>query len=108
MPDSYVVVGAMSKCSSGSLQARLRMPLSHGVYINGKAQMNMADALPQANIPGYGSCSPLRGPCAPATCVWLGCKADVEIEGRQALLKSSVVICAVGGTITITDDGQEG
>jgi len=104
---AYVVAGAMSKCVAGSCDARLRLPLSHGVFINEKAQLNIKDCLPEKNIPQYGICSILGGPCAPATVEWFEGKTDTHIEKQDALLSTSFTMCGVGGQIIILTDGQE-
>ncbi|MGK5512399.1 DUF4280 domain-containing protein, partial [Brevibacillus formosus] len=59
---SYVVVGAILSCSSGSKQSRLKMPFSHGVFVKGKPQMNIMDFVPNVNIMPFGKCSSLQNP----------------------------------------------
>lgn len=54
--ESYVVHGAFTKCEYGSRLARLIVPLSHGVYLRGKAQLNKMDYLPKVNVNSMGIC----------------------------------------------------
>ncbi|MFB5674188.1 DUF4280 domain-containing protein [Paenibacillus terreus] len=130
---SYVVRGAALKCSQGTDPGILNAMYSHGVYIKGKAVMNVADAIPGANISqeyAFGFCKLLGGaPCKPQIAFgtkWSGGKEDVLIEGEYALLSNSTLPCAcqsalsnlsqVGfvndirsydpGVISIIDDGQ--
>ncbi|MEK3786504.1 PAAR-like protein [Paenibacillus sp. FSL K6-1230] len=120
----YVVAGAILSCSFGTQPTRLKRPLSHGVYIKGKAQMNVGDCEPGVNISGFGRCwckanpavkaSKLvdiygvpKAPCVPViTGAWIGGKKDVLIEGQPALLQSCSNACMYGGMIRIDDDGQ--
>lgn len=106
---SYVVAGAILSCSNGSKRVRLTMPVSHGVYIKDKAQMNIQDYLTYSNIKPFGACSALQGaPCSPAiTIPWINGKEDTLIEGHPALLNISTNTCLHCGTIKIDDDGQD-
>ncbi|WP_110955869.1 DUF4280 domain-containing protein [Anaerosinus massiliensis] len=105
---SYVVHGAQTSCSNGSGPSLLVVPNSHGVYLKGQAQLNINDCKPNTNILPFGTCKKLKGPCSPGTGPWIGGKEDVLIEGAPALLNTCCNACAIGGMITITDDGQEG
>lgn len=39
--ESYVVAGATLCCSMGERTSQLQLPMSHGLYMNGKAQVNI-------------------------------------------------------------------
>lgn len=122
---SYVVVGAILSCSSGSKQSRLKMPFSHGVFVKGKPQMNIMDFVPNVNIMPFGKCSSLQNPtvasataanngvlkpmpCTPLTTMpWIDGKADKMVGGHPALLNKSTNMCFYCGQIKIEDDGQD-
>ena len=53
---TFVVHGAKTRCSSGDSVARLIVPESHGVYLNGKAQLNAKDSKPHVNVQRMGIC----------------------------------------------------
>ncbi len=122
--DSYVVLGAMTECTWGSMDSRLILPMSHGVYIKGRAQLNIMDFMPIVNILPFGMCSSLlnplvaaatianqgvlrKMPCIPVVVTpWMNGKKDKLIENQPALLCSSMNMCLFAGLITINDDGQ--
>jgi Domain of unknown function (DUF4280) len=122
---SYVVVGAILSCSSGSQLSRLKMPFSHGVFVKGKPQMNIMDFVPNVNIMPFGKCSNLKNPtvasatsanngvltpmpCTPVmTMPWIDGKADKMVGGHPALLNKSTNMCFHCGLIKIEDDGQD-
>ncbi|CAM3599522.1 DUF4280 domain-containing protein [Marinicrinis lubricantis] len=122
---SYVVAGAVLTCNCGTMRTRLTMPLSHGVYIKEKAQMNVMDYKPNVNIMPFGLCCTIKNPevdeatkannhvltpmpCKPVIQMpWTNGKSDKIIEGQPALLSKSTTTCIHQGIITIEDDGQE-
>ncbi|GED57073.1 hypothetical protein AA984_12280 [Brevibacillus formosus] len=122
---SYVVVGAILSCSSGSQLSRLKMPFSHGVFVKGKPQMNIMDFVPNINIMPFGKCSSLKNPavasataanngvltpmpCTPVmTMPWMDGKPDKMVGGHPALLNKSTNMCFHCGLIKIEDDGQD-
>lgn len=146
---SYVVHGAYTICEYGSRPARLIVPMSHGVYLRGKAQLNKLDCLPGKNVTPMGVCTAgysnicaeqenaknekksfsisfmgggkkqkakeeqiKRATSSVTVCTympltaWLETKEDVLIDGKEALLNQSYLICRKGGKVTILDDGQ--
>ncbi|TQK62738.1 uncharacterized protein DUF4280 [Brevibacillus sp. AG162] len=122
---SYVVVGAILSCSSGSQLSRLKMPFSHGVFVKGKPQMNIMDFVPNINIMPFGKCSSLKNPavasataanngvltpmpCTPVmTMPWIDGKPDKMVGEHPALLNKSTNMCFHCGQIKIEDDGQD-
>lgn len=127
---SYVVVGAILSCSSGSQLSRLKMPFSHGVFVKGKPQVSIMDFVPNTNIMPFGKCSSLKNPavasataanngvltpmpCTPLTTMplttmpWMDGKADKMVDGHPALLNKSTNMCFHCGLIKIEDDGQD-
>ncbi len=146
---SYVVHGAYTICEYGSRPARLIVPMSHGVYLREKAQLNKMDCLPGKNVMSMGVCSAgyssicaeqenaknekksfsggfmksgekqkakeaqiNRATSSVTICTympltaWLETKEDVFVDGKEALLNTSYLICRKGGKVTILDDGQ--
>ncbi len=146
---SYVVHGAYTVCECGSRPARLIVPMSHGVYLRGKAQLNKLDCLPGKNVMSMGVCTAgyssiceeqenaknekksfslsfmksgekqkakeaqiNRATSSVTLCTyipltaWLETKEDVFVDGKEALLNTSYLICRKGGKVTILDDGQ--
>jgi hypothetical protein len=108
---SYVVRGATISCTLGTLKGSLKLPISHGVYFKGKAQLNVADSVPGKNIIGFGCCkkSSPPPPCTPAIySKWINhMDTNLTIDNEKALLKDANVICCLGGIISIDKDGQE-
>lgn len=122
--DSYVVNGAMTECTWGTMGSRLILPVSHGVFIKGKAQLNIMDFIPFYNVLPFGMCKSMANPavvaiiaatqgstrqvpCTPIVLTpWLKGKEDNLVENQQALLCSSMNMCLFCGLITINDDGQ--
>lgn len=103
---SYVVAGAILSCSLGTAKSQLKLPASHGVYLKGKAQMNVNDFIPEKNVCSFGGCQE-NGVCQPQlTMPWLHGNEDVLIAKEPALLHRCINHCMHGGTIRIEDDGQ--
>ncbi|MEK4114931.1 DUF4280 domain-containing protein [Paenibacillus sp. FSL W8-0919] len=63
---SYVVAGAVLSCSYGTQRVALTMPVSHGVFIKDKAQMNIQDYHPMLNIKPFGNCRSMENPAVQA------------------------------------------
>ncbi|WP_042160186.1 DUF4280 domain-containing protein [Paenibacillus gorillae] len=122
-PKSYVVAGAVLSCNSGTQLSRLKMPLSHGVYIKDNAQMNVDDYKSGVNIMPFGYCcnpqNPAvqngrvdiegvkKAPCLPIVDIaWRNGKTDKLVEGSAALLDHCTTSCMHGGEIFIVDNGQ--
>lgn len=121
---TYVVQGAKLKCSFGSSESNLQIPVDHGIYINDKPQGNIMDFKPNFNIMPFGMCSSLANPavaaataanygvlqkmpCIPVTTIpWMPGKMDVLIKGCPAMLNTCKTMCMWAGVITISDDGQ--
>ena len=121
---SYVVAGAILSCSFGSQKSRLKMQMSHGVYVKGKPIMNVMDHVPNINIMPFGTCGSrmnpavasataasngvlTRMPCMPmVTMPWIGGKSDKTVDNFPALLNDSTNMCMYCGQIRVEDDGQ--
>ena len=111
---SYVVRGAQIYCDQGALIRFLDMPICHGSYICGKAQMDREDCEPGVNIVHFGVCKKkveagATGPACLCTPVpgphWVNAHMRTLIHGVPALMSNSVLICFVGGIIKLIDDG---
>ncbi|WCN36415.1 DNA/RNA non-specific endonuclease [Aneurinibacillus uraniidurans] len=118
--ESYVVVGATIRCSGcGGGTQKLELPVSHGVCVKDKPQMNIQDYKVGENIKPFKFCTSSSNPkvqaaeLRPVTCTpviekpWINGRDDKEVEGSPALSIKSTVICSNGGTISIENDGQE-
>lgn len=113
---SYVVRGAVLKCSQGSQLGVLNLPTCHGVYIKDQPLLNVADTACGANISeigAFGVCKLTWNVCKPEIASglkWTDGKEDVLIEGEPALLSKSKLVCSCknsGGIISIENDGQD-
>jgi Domain of unknown function (DUF4280) len=83
--NTYVVAGAYLKCSCCDTYSVLTAPLSHGVYIKDKAQMNIMDFKPIANIKTFGMCKSIKNPSVAAATA-ISCGMQVLVPGL-ALIK---------------------
>ena len=106
----YVVRGATIYCSAGALPDVLNAPYSHGVFLMGKPQLNIADSASGSNIICFGGCAITQTKCAPSIASkWINmAPTKLKIDGEDALLKNANLVCAAGGRITISDSGQRG
>ena len=104
MAELYVVDGTKVECNCGENKTALCVPTHHNFFINGKAQANVEDYQPGANISPFGPCKQRRKrkPCIlKLKSPWIGGKKDVQIDGSAALIKTSILRCGLGGTITV-------
>lgn len=108
---TYVVRGATISCTLGTAKDVINLPVSHGVYLKGKAQLNVADSVPGKNILSFGCCKKASPPppCTPAICMkWINnMDTKLIIDKEKALLKGAKLTCVSGGIISIDKDGQE-
>ncbi|MDM8295768.1 DUF4280 domain-containing protein [Enterocloster aldenensis] len=58
----YVVHGARMICSMGSREARLVLPMDHGVYLRSHPQMTADDCAELTNIQCFGNCFSMENP----------------------------------------------
>jgi len=106
---SYVVEGATLTCTLGSMENQLQIPNDHHVYINDKKRTNIGDHSGGQNIMSFGPChrADPPPPCIMATVMnWVGGKEDVFVDDQEALLNTSLNLCACGGVISVEKDGQ--
>ncbi len=94
---SYVVHGALTVCSCGSRPGILIVPISHGVYLKNKAQLNNRDGVGVTNITSMGVCSAGRDALFPdkserkkkgflktVSDFFFGSKSDEELDAMAA------------------------
>lgn len=104
----YVVRGGKTRCTSGSHPDVLNMPYSHGVFLKGQPQMNIADSNTGMNVISFGTCAITRAKCVPALPAdWVNLSVTkLRIDDEEALMKDAKLFCTIGGKISITDSGQ--
>lgn len=104
----YLVRGATLKCSMGSSESKLNLPVCHGVYAKKKPLMNKNDFTPMKNVMPFGTCKVTKGPCSPATSgPWLKEHGETIITDAESITMDSLLVCTVGGIIEPTKSGQE-
>lgn len=104
---SYVVDGAKCRCTNGSSPGRLSLPNSHGVAIKDKPILNDLDNKGGANVGPMGRCKKTKSACSPSfSSPWGNALESTKIGDRPALINVSKIACTIGGTVSITDDGQ--
>ena len=115
---SYVVEGAILKCSCGDGTSYLSLPVHHRIYIKNIPQANVKDYSVPLNFESFGLCQCMANPAVQASqakkapCItvtqspWINGKDDVLLDEAPALLNKSTLMCMYGGIISIEDDGQ--
>lgn len=58
----YVVHGAKLMCSMGSREARLVVPLDHGILLGGQPQITATDSTSLTNVMCFGNCFSVENP----------------------------------------------
>lgn len=108
MPEvAYLVQGAALKCTNGSANSLLNLPLSHGVYCDNQPVLTMQDALPMVNILPFSICAITKGPCVPSIIgQWIKPYTQTQINGIPVLTTDSFLVCSLGGLIKPNDSGQ--
>lgn len=104
MGNAYIPLGTKSKCSMGSSENMLNLPLDHGVTYSpeGKPILNANDHIPNQHIMPHGMCKVTKGPCMPVTpLAWINVNTKHTLDGAPALLDSSKLPCMIGGVISI-------
>ena len=103
----HVVNGALLRCSCGSIPSSLVVLPVHREQIERQFAANIMDHAPMLNIMPFGVCATLQGPCVPATpAPWTPGSPSVMLDAQPALDDPSILVCTVGGTITVSDPGQ--
>jgi len=107
----YVVCGATTRCTLGTMLSTLAMPLSHGVFLKEQPQCNIGDRIPIKNIRIFGNCKRTLPPppCTPVVPLpWVNQKnTTLSINNQKALIDDAVCFCTFGGVISLVDSGQK-
>jgi len=120
-----VVMGAMCQCTMGVAPSSLVVLPTNKCNGTSVPSANIMDYIPMTNIMPFGMCqSPSNPtvasataaamgvltpmPCIPATVApWTPGAAKTQIANMPALTDSSTCMCMWGGTISITNPGQQ-
>jgi len=119
-----VVAGALLECSFGVAPSSLDVLPDTGVLVGGMPAATIMDNVPMLNVMPFGMCTcpanpeviaataaalgvPTPMPCIPVTVApWVPGAPTVMLGGMPALDNSSMLMCAWGGVIAISDPGQ--
>jgi len=104
-----VVEGATLQCTCGSKPSQLTVTSQATIQIDNRRAATVEDKNPVVNVPPFGACQVLGGPCAPAFAApWMpGSTSIVNVGGKRALLPSDLLLCTVApGTVRVIDPGQ--
>lgn len=122
----YVVHGATMVCSMGTNEARLVVPLDHGVYAKGHPQLTVEDCKSLINIKSFISCMSPANPLMEQAAIeavksfneehpgiinriksWFGIKPkEKEIKPTDELLKQCICECIPDITTDVWGDGN--
>lgn len=119
-----VVTGAVCKCSE-ALGVSNYVATASKVKIGGVPVGNIQGSAGMSNIPPMGMCKSMANPqvaaataaafgvLTPQPCIpnlpgnpWTGCQSKVKFGGVPALTEDGCLMCAYGGSITISSAGQ--
>jgi hypothetical protein len=96
-----VTLGAQLVCTQGAAPSVLAVP-APTVTGEVKPTANIMDFAPVVNIPPFGACTVLQGPCVPAIASpWTPGSPTVMVRGMPALNNTSTCNCTIGGVISI-------
>lgn len=101
----YIVRGAVMCCSCGSCPSNIKIPISHGSYVENVPILNKTDNT-TANISPFGICILTKKPCAVSPGKWTDVKEDKLIAGNPALTTNSIMFTNCGGIIRFITSGQ--
>lgn len=107
---SYIAHTTLSKCTFGSNENFLNLPVDHGVIYTTSdlPLMNANDHTPNVHILSYGTCKSTKGPCIPQTpLAWVNANDKHLLDGAPALLECSKLPCMLGGIISIIPPPKE-
>lgn len=106
--ESIIVQGAQMQCDKGAAPMPITVVSQQFVQIQNKLVATQADVAPMVNIPSFGACPVLQGPCVPAPTAWQNTSPSfLDIEGMKKLTTDSFCMCGVGGRISFLDSGQQ-
>ncbi|WP_165024381.1 DUF4280 domain-containing protein [Dysgonomonas sp. ZJ279] len=102
----YATKGAMLTCTCGAAPSQLQVTSNTLYSVQGNMVATVSDKVPNTNIMPFGVCSVTQKPCKPSPIMWSGFITSVEIPGGNPLLKTSMLQCALGGSIKFQNSGQ--
>jgi hypothetical protein len=120
-----VVLGAQMQCSFGTAPAALVVTPANKTSANFVPAATVNDYIPMTNIPTFVMCTtqsnpavaaatsaaagtPTPAPCVPATSSpWSPGSSAVKLNNIAALTNSCKCQCSYGGSISITNAGQQ-
>lgn len=90
MPETpcYVVHGAKLLCSMGSREARLVLPMDHGIVLNKHPQMTADDCASLTNVMCFGNCFSAENPAMEQAAIDATNQYNSKTEGFWAKVKS--------------------
>jgi hypothetical protein len=104
--DKHVPAGVWLKCNLGSVPQQLKI-LPRPIKLYDEDWATQIDAIPFVNIPSFGTCVSIKGPCAPGTVLWDNpVDGNMTVAGAKPLKDKSTCKCAIGGEIKIFFDRQ--
>ncbi len=119
-----VVTGAQMLCPFGTTPASLNVTSQSVVLADGKPAATIQDTAPNINIASFGMCSSMANPqvasataaalgvltpqpCIPAVAgTWIPTQVKCLVDGKPCLTNDATAICSYGGSLTITNPGQ--
>jgi hypothetical protein len=103
-----VVEGATLQCTCGSKPSQLLVTSQTTVQIDKRKAATVEDKNPVVNVPPFGACQVLGGPCVPVfPAPWVpGSTSVVRIGMKVALLPTDMLLCSVAGQVRVVDPGQ--
>lgn len=122
----YVVHGATMVCSMGTNEARLVVPLDHGVYAKGHPQLTVEDCKSLVNIKSFINCMSPANPLMEQAAIeavksfneehpgiidrvksWFGIKPkEKEIKPSKELLEQCICECIPDFAVTVWGEGN--
>lgn len=105
MPNK-ITATAQLVCNTGSAASELQVTSQDFSYCNDKLIATEADKEGQTNIPSFGFCKITRNKCFPKPTQWEKTAKIDTINGYKVLTEASTCPCAIGGTITVKDNGH--
>ena len=112
--NEYLVEGAELKCSCGTETSLLKVPNSQSVLLKGAAKINCKDCRKEENIQSFGNCTNVfNQKCQELMDLedkWvnllIGNTKIEQVNGEDAVILWSVLMCNRGGIIIPQNSGQ--
>lgn len=101
----YIVRGAVMCCSCASCPSYIKIPISHGSYVDNVPILTKIDNT-TVNISPFGVCSLTQKACVVSPGQWTDVQEDKLISGNPALTTNSIMFTNCGGIIRFITSGQ--